>query len=389
MRRQCSAPTERLTTVGRALDQAAGLLLAFPPAWPRTSVDSRLQLFCLLHSLGSMTILIPGGFLMQRIELPFPGQLRLSPDIKDVRQHDLRWVGTWGLAVTKQEMRRYRSWDIGALAAHAYPEATGHDLELGANTLGWFTLFDDQFDGPLGARPGEVSHICHQMLCAIDRRRQSNLDDPLRSLADALRDLWERSTDGMPSGWRTRFRNSWEMSFAGFVQEAEDRVSDAVTTPGSYFRKRVRSLGTYVWCDLAERLERCLVPEQAWDLPALGELRRLHGEICVMVNDAFSFEREAELGDVTGNLISLTRRNRDITLAEATAELIRLAEQTLQEITRRQAQLPTIGDQLLLSPEERARLTHYGDCLASMSRGNYDWSRKTLRYTATDAFGTT
>ncbi|GAB3949521.1 hypothetical protein GCM10028832_01720 [Streptomyces sparsus] len=279
---------------------------------------------------------------MQRIELPFPGQLRLSPDIKEVRQHDLRWVGTWGLAVTKQEMRRYRSWDIGALAAHAYPEATGHDLELGANTLGWFTLFDDQ-----------------------------------------------RSTDGMPSGWRTRFRNSWEMSFAGFVQEAEDRVSDAVTTPGSYFRKRVRSLGTYVWCDLAERLERCLVPEQAWDLPALGELRRLHGEICVMVNDAFSFEREAELGDVTGNLISLTRRNRDITLAEATAELIRLAEQTLQEITRRQAQLPTIGDQLLLSPEERARLTHYGDCLASMSRGNYDWSRKTLRYTATDAFGTT
>ncbi|MDS1269181.1 hypothetical protein RIF23_02595 [Lipingzhangella sp. LS1_29] len=321
---------------------------------------------------------------MQNIDFPFPSSPRRSWDLEAAHERDLQWVTSWGLVDTNQALHRYRKWGIGALAAHAFPEAVGPDLELGANALGWFTLFDDQFDGPVGEQPKEVVNICHDLLGVLNGQH-THLDGPFRALAGALRDLWERSTHGMSDAWCGRFHRSWELTFAGFVQEAEDRVRHAAPDLSSYFHKRVRSLGTYLWCALVERLEECPVPERAWEFPALGELQYLHGELCVMVNDVFSLDRETDLGDVDGNLISLLCQDRSITVPQAVAELMPLAERTIQAINQHQARLPNIGDRLRLSAEERARLTHYATCLAAMSRGNYDWSRQTLRYRAADA----
>ncbi|KOG90864.1 terpene synthase family protein [Streptomyces varsoviensis] len=279
-------------------------------------------------------------------------------------------------------MLGYDSWDMGLLAGCAYPESRGEDLALAADTLGWYTLFDDEFDGARGADPRTVHRECQQVLRLAHDPRPDG-DAALGALQRAFTGLWSRAVDGMPPGWCHRYRDSWRRSLSGMVEEAEDRGRDTIPSLADYLDKRNRSLGTYIWCDLIERVEDCLLPDHIWSYPLLPGLRRLHGELSVVINDILSLEREIVLGEhPANNLVLLLQHEQGLTRERAVHGALHLVRRKTAAIARLHDRLPHFAREVSDSEDTWRRLVRYADLLTAMPRSNYDWGLLTGRYPA-------
>ncbi len=307
----------------------------------------------------------------------FPSPSKVSPDMESVSSYNIKWVQSWGLTRSTSAIARYERWRMGELAARAYPDATGEDLKLAADALGWYTIFDDQFDGPRGSNPQEVARLCQEILTIARRPGGARKDDG--SMAEALKDIDSRATRGMSNSWKERYFPSWKISFEGYAREAEWRKEGTIPDIDTYFRVRDLSLGSHIWFTLIERVEKFFVPPEAWDYPLLNDLTYATSKLAIMVNDIVSWERENSIGDPI-NLVYIISRRFNCSPDEAIAEVIRRAREEIQKILRLQAEIPALGDAIKASPSQRSCLSAYVDALDVMPRCNYDWAVRCQRY---------
>ncbi len=95
----------------------------------------------------------------QDVEFHLPFPVSCSPDLEGARRRNRAWVRRVGLVGEGRSLEWYASWDMPRLAALGFPGARGGMLDLCADAMAFFFVFDDQFDGALGRDPVSYTHL--------------------------------------------------------------------------------------------------------------------------------------------------------------------------------------------------------------------------------------
>ena len=314
----------------------------------------------------------------QNMELVIPFPARISPDLDRAKDRHVSWLRSFGLIGADAPVSRYLSWQLAELAAMAYPEAVGADLDLAVDIMGWYFLFDDEFDGALGRRPDRAAALVQQIVDIAWEPEKHDSDTGV-PLVDSWVDLCLRRTEGMSPVWRRRAAANWDQYLTAYVDEAINRTRRAELDVHTALILRRRSIGVLPAVDLAERLGRYEVPPAAYASALVRDLLECTMDAVILVNEVCSLEKEEASGDIH-NLVQIVQRSNRCSRGDAIDVIIGMAARRVHRFVRRQDELRELCAALALPPGSAALLDRYADGMRSWMRGNYDWERQSGRY---------
>ncbi|MGW3321422.1 terpene synthase family protein [Streptomyces virginiae] len=307
--------------------------------------------------------------------LPFPSLL--SPDLEGARQRNPAWVRGMGLVGEGRSLEWYASWDMPLLAAHGFPYAQGQALDLCADAMGFFFVFDDQFDGPLGQDPARAATVCRQLIDIVHGASPAAGADAC-SLAFA--DLWARSRDGAHPSWVARTAHEWEYYFATQAHEAIGRLRGTPADMETYLQVRRGIAGTDLPLSLGERAAGITVPAAAFHSPQLRIMRQAAIDVTFMCNDVYSLEKEEARGDMD-NLVLVIEHTRSCTRDEAVTGARQEVDGRVARFQELARQVPAMCLQLGLTDRERTDVATYVEIMGAWMSGYHAWQSQTRRYT--------
>lgn len=313
----------------------------------------------------------------QDIDFDLPAPAGISPDLDAARRRNLDWVNRLGLVGDGRSLAWYTSWDMPRLAALGFPYAQGPALDLCADAMALFFVFDDQFDGSLGQDPARAAAVCQKMIDIVHGALPVPGADPC-SLAFA--DIWARSSDGAHPGWVTRAAHEWEYYFAAQAHEAIGRLRGTPADMETYLQVRRGIAGTDLPLSLGERAAGITVPAAAFHSPQLRIMRQAAIDVTFMCNDVYSLEKEEARGDMDNLVLVLEhsrRRTRDEAITDTRREVRRRVER-FQELAR---QVPALCAQLGLTGRQTADVDTYVEIMGAWMSGYHAWQTQTHRYT--------
>ncbi|MFI6448711.1 terpene cyclase [Kitasatospora sp. NPDC050543] len=307
------------------------------------------------------------------LQIPFPH--RRNPHDTHAAAHHRDWLDRHPDLVSGTGHTAYAHWEVVELAALGYPEAEPDELALAADLMGFYFLFDDQFDGPLGRQPTEVAKICDRLNQVLHGARP----DPSSAVENAFADLWARSVRSMPARWRARAAYNWEWYFASHPAEAAGRISGEAPSRDGYLILRRGTAAMETIFDMIERLGGFEVPTAAYHHPVLRQLRQLAADIPSLSNDVRSYALEAPRGDVN-NLVMIVQRERGCSAEEACAVVTAEAQLMVERCAELVAELPRAYSWLGLDRTQRWAAQRYAEGLVTWLAGYLRWEARTGRY---------
>ncbi|TWG01054.1 terpene synthase family protein [Kitasatospora viridis] len=307
------------------------------------------------------------------LDVPYP--YRRNPHRANADTHHRRWLQRFRMLGSALTPASYDRWGVPDLAALSYPDCTAEELALATDLMGFYFLFDDQFDGPLGLRPGEVAVLCDR-LTGVLHGEAPPADMPC---ALAFEDLWERISRGMSARWRARATYNWECYFASHPAEAAGRRDGHPPDRESYLILRRGTAAMESVLDMVERLGRFEVSPAAFHCPPLRQLRQLAADIPSLSNDIRSYPKEAPHGDVN-NLVMIVQRERGCSLEEAGSVVLAEAQLMVDRYAQLKDELPRTYRALELGPDQEQVAERYADGLTAWLSGYLSWESGTGRY---------
>ncbi|MFE5548831.1 hypothetical protein ACFQ71_34085 [Streptomyces sp. NPDC056534] len=315
----------------------------------------------------------------QEISLHFPFEPRRSPDSSRASRSNLQWLREFGLVTSKEALTRYASWDLSDLAARAYPDALGEDLGLALDTMSFFFLFDDQFDGPVGNLPDITAEVCDELsrIVHLDLDASAAYGSPVtRSFAD----IWARARLGMPQDWKERASRNWHEYFVAHIEEAANRQSRRRLSEEEYLRLRRATVGVLPSIDLAQRVQNFRVPERIACNHAMASLSEIATDTIALGNDIFSAEKEAAQND-PHNIVLIIQSMSELSRESAIAAIAGRIEDKVEFFESIVTQLPETLQPLAPSQTEQEHVRRFVLGLRDWMRASYDWQAKSHRYT--------
>lgn len=258
----------------------------------------------------------------------------------------------------------------GSFAAHTYPTAAEHVVELGANLITWLFLFDDAWGE--GGPTGDAAAM-RAAFDAVERLVRAGAAPPARTpFTDAMADLGARLAPYVDDGWRRRFADSLARYFDGCLLELPFRRARRPPSPSEYRALRRWSIGGFPVFDLIELTLPARLDEARARTPALVDLRARAAELCAWVNDVGSFDKEHDAGDPL-NLVAVLMGDRRLSLPHAFAAAAALYNDDLAAFLAARDRFAAASG---TSATERA----YADGLVTWVHGNYAWTQTSRRY---------
>ncbi|MGW3018829.1 terpene synthase family protein [Streptomyces longwoodensis] len=300
----------------------------------------------------------------------------ISPGLDAARRHHLDWVRRTGLAADDRSLAWYVSWDMPRLAALGFPHARGPALDLLADAMGFFFVFDDQFDGPLGRDPAATDRVCRTLIDIAHGAPPPPGADPCTA---AFADIRARSTDGAHPAWTARTAHEWEYYFAAQAHEARGRLRGTPADLATYLEVRRGVAATDLPLSLGERAAGLAVPASAFHSPELRLMRRAAIDVTLMCNDVYSLEKEEARGDMD-NLVLVLERARHLTRGRALTAARGEVTRRLRRFDRLAAQVPALCTQLALTEREQADVAAYVRVMTAWMSGYHTWQTETHRY---------
>ncbi|MFJ5273379.1 terpene synthase family protein [Streptomyces sp. NPDC088358] len=312
----------------------------------------------------------------QDIDFDLPPIAGISPDLDGARLRNLHWVRRMGLVGDDRSLAWYTSWDMPGLAALGFPYAQGPALDLCADAMGFFFVFDDQFDGPLGRDPVQTARVCQQLIDIVHGTAPQAGADPC---SHAFADIWARSTHDVHPGWIARTAHEWEYYFAAQAHEAIGRLRATPADLQTYLQVRRGIAGTDLPLSLGEQAAGITVPAAAFHSPQLRIMRQAAIDVTLMCNDVYSLEKEEARGDMD-NIVLVIEHTRRCTRDEAVTaarQEVALRVRRFQELL---GQVPALCAQLDLSEQQRTAVNTYTGLMTAWMSGYHAWQTKTQRY---------
>ncbi|MGW2565465.1 terpene synthase family protein [Streptomyces sp. NPDC001537] len=311
--------------------------------------------------------------------MPIPA-LPVNPDRAGARDRNLAWVRRQQLVTSDAMARRYAFSQVAELSAYIYPEATGEDLDLAFDIMGWFFLFDDQFDVPQGTVPTAAITACEQL---IDLLHQPPDTDPAHGAAPivlAFADCWRRETRGMSQQWQQRAAANWVAYLEGNLTEEADRRAGTHPNAEERMHAHRRSGGVRPCIDLAERVARFEIPPLVWHSTLIESLRLCTVDSVILVNDFYSLEADEARGDP--NLVTCLIAEQSYSRDQALDAVRDLHDRIVDRFLTLRRQVPDFCAALDMTEAQSAHVTSYVEAMRQWIRGNYDWSRSNGRYSS-------
>jgi pentalenene synthase len=306
------------------------------------------------------------------VPLPFPR--RISTDFRRAHERHLAWPKSFGFLSSRKEENHHLKGQFPLIAAMFYPNATGHELDLGVDQQSWYFLFDDALDEQWGRSPERVRHIVELVKEGI-----SGEASPL-PLAGAFADMRRRSCRDMPRDWIQRSAAHWSAYLDHHVHEALSRQTGTPMPLNTYLRVRRHTIGVAPVIDLAERLSSCVLPDHLYALPHLSVMREMTKTFIICDNDIVSLAKDAALGE-RNNLVLCLEREYGISRPEAVERALRRQGEALELFTGAHRALLGATATSDLAPAERDLLRRYcTEALQTTLRGAYDWHHTSTRY---------
>ncbi|MFD9574958.1 pentalenene synthase [Streptomyces sp. NPDC059982] len=313
----------------------------------------------------------------QDVEFDIPVRSWTTPELAAARERNLQWARRTGLVGGAEAERRYLFSQVADVAAYSYPDALGADLDLAFDVNGWFFLFDDQFDVPLGQWPPAAT-VCEEL---IDLLHLPPGTPPLVSspLADAFADVWQRMAHGMSRRWQGRTAQHWMEYLASNLTEAVDRRAGMVPDSEEWMRLRRKVIGVRPSIDVCERVGHFEVPAPVVYSTAVESVREVVTDVIILINEVYSLEND-EARDAP-NLVTCLMRERQCSRAEAIGELRRRAGIQIGRLPRLRQQISGLCQPRGLPAAAQEATSRYVDAILAYMRGIYDWHRLAGRYT--------
>jgi pentalenene synthase len=309
-------------------------------------------------------------------DIPFPS--RISPDTDWARPRLLAWMRQRGLLPSAEDVRYEKSIDIASVVGRFHPQATGADLELAMDQMGFFRYYDDHFDGELGEDPRAAALEASKVITVLRDPRRADLSVPMVA---AFADMWGRSAHGMSPAWQERAARDWEYFLSGFAAEAACRQAGRALDIAAYLELRRLTIGVRPVVNLAERIGRYEVPACMFAGGNLVQMRDIAEDVVTLVNDVQSAEREAGQGQLLFNSVLLLERRLALPRSRAIEYVRDLVNDRMRTFLRLEETLPGMCDALGLTAAEQRSVSGYvTDGLRTVIRGNYDWGNSTARY---------
>ncbi|GHE10382.1 hypothetical protein GCM10010339_66340 [Streptomyces alanosinicus] len=258
-------------------------------------------------------------------------------------------------------------------AAYGFPGAVGEDLDLCFDLLGWFFLFDDQFDARDG-RTGDALAVCQELVDSL-RSGSPGGGRPAPVVA-AFTDCWQRMSRGMSDQWRRRTVHDWVDYLAGWPTKIADRMHGVLPDPASHLRARRRTIGARPLLAVAERVGHFEVPLLVWCSSHVERMRIATCDVIIAMNEIHSLEKDQAGGHP--NLVSRLMCHRGHSQAEAVRQVCGEVRLSVESFLELRSGLPHLAQVLGGGAPE---LHRYADAQASWIRGYHDWGRTAPRYT--------
>ncbi|MBD0692943.1 terpene synthase family protein [Streptomyces sp. CBMA123] len=313
----------------------------------------------------------------QDIEFTVPLAGRVSPELARARRRHLAWVRASGLVGSGEALRRYESSRVADSAAYGVPDATGTDLDLCFDLLGWFFLFNDQFDDQFDGRDGctgDAIAVCQDLVDLLRWPKPRTTHAP--PVVAAFADCWQRMSAGMSEEWRRRTVHDWVDYLAGWPTKIAERAHGVLPAPSAHLRARRRTIGVRPLLALAERAGHFEVPLRAWCSSHLEAMRIAACDAIIAMNEIHSLEKDQAGG--RPNLVLSLMRHHGASRAEAVRQVCDTVDRSVGSFLDLRAGLPALERELGGKMPELAR---YADAHAAWIRGYHDWGRAAPRYT--------
>ncbi|WP_329538047.1 terpene cyclase (plasmid) [Streptomyces sp. NBC_01450] len=312
----------------------------------------------------------------QDIDFDLPFSLSLSPDREGAQRRNLAWVQRLGLVGEGASLEWYASWDMPGLAAYGFPYAQGPALDLCADAMAFFFVFDDQFDGPLGRDPARAAGVCRKLIDIVHGAAPEPGSD---ACSAAFADVWARSTEGAHPGWVARTAHEWEYYFATQAHEAINRLRGTPGDMQTYLQVRRGIAGAELPLSLGEKAAGITVPAAAFHSPQLRIMRQAAIDVTLMCNDVYSLEKEEARGDMD-NLVLVIEGTRHCARDEAIAAARLEVEERCARFQELAPQVPAMCAQLGLPDRDLAAVDTYVEVMTAWMSGYHAWQTQTRRY---------
>jgi hypothetical protein len=313
--------------------------------------------------------------LLPKYENPFPS--KLNPYLEDIRGYDDRLVQETGIVSTSKQLAKYRLVRSPECSAWLYPTASLHDSKLIAFIMGWFFLYDDQFDGPLGVDVAGTKAVVARTK-AVFHDYVPHRDDPLNY---ALFDYCRRIRPGMSDLWWERFTTDMENWLDAYAWETGLRAAQRIPSFEEYRANRIHSGGMLNAYDLVEVAERMTVPERFLRHEAVYRMLVNCCNIICWINDLISLSKEV-LHKPFNNLLYVIQRHERCDLQEAVDRICALVRGLCAEVLAVQTEAPNLVETLGLSQHERENALRWVTAIIYCVSGSIVWQLESGRYSS-------
>lgn len=311
---------------------------------------------------------------------------RLNPELETARAHTVAWAAQMGLAAadampwTEAQLAAY---DFGLLCSHKFPDAPVDRLNIICDWYTWLFHLDDY----LIERFTRAGDIAGAKACLARIREfvpvDMNRDPPTPTgpTERALADLWSRTAPAMSHEWRCRIRAGIDELLAGHLQELRNVGARQTVNPVEYLEMKRKTNGGRVAACLAEFAQAAELPPIVADGPAMRALVDAVNDSALLLNDIFSYEREAADASETTNMVLVLRKFLGYgpqQAVDATADMLTARIRQFEYIA--DVEIPEMCEEYHLDSGERRTVLGFVDSLRDWLPGWLEWHKRAGRY---------
>jgi germacradienol/geosmin synthase len=373
--------------IQRRLDAAQSCLQAANP-----DSTAAAELAAVVHRLGTPPAKhSPTDSGSRSFELPefqINRAARLNPQLETARAHTVTWARQMGLTDPSAEVvpwteDQLAANDFGLLCSHKFPDAPIDRLTIITDWYTWLFHLDDYFVEAF-TRTGDVARAKAYLaripqFTPVDPSRDAPA--PANPTERGLADLWSRTAPTMSHGWRCRIRDSLEEILTGNLLELRRATARYSGDPVEYLEMKRKSNGGRVAACLAEFAQGAELPPDVADSPRVRALVEANNDSALLLNDIFSYDREAADGSETANMVLVLQEFLGCgpqQAVDATNDMITARIRQFEHIA--DVEIPEMCEDHRLGQEDRAAVLGFVDTLRDWLPGWLEWHKRAARY---------
>ncbi|MBC3363041.1 hypothetical protein [Pseudomonas sp. SWRI154] len=316
------------------------------------------------------------AFVLPRLSVPF--SLRINPHHDIAEEASRSWFRSMGFDNVESVMREYERNRSCGLVARAFPDVGPLELEHLTSLVFWLFLLDDGLDqGALSLPSDEGRKRLERVFSLLSAPPGEACPQTALERSGVL--MIAPMLEVMSREGGRRLLEEIRMLFSWVAHEVQRRSCAELPDPLAYAHQRRFTSAARVVFRAGEYANHAELPAIFHQSRLFETLQDSATDVITLVNDLFSYEKEAEYGEIN-NYVVVCQRWLDSSINDAVALLLRLLDARVDCFQREQKRVAVFIEEQAFSSDERQAIRRYVQMLEEWMSANLDWSSRVPRY---------